>query len=164
MASLNTRRGEQGLPCGSLVKNLPTNARDPGLITGLGRSPGEGNGNPLQYSCLGNPMDREEPEGLQSMGSQRVRHDRATKQQQPQEGSSFDKSFHIEKAPGEVVYPLWLMNPPLPSLNVKRQNRVRPGPQLDLQYVFASLLKHRGPPCISHVAASRLEARPNNQL
>ena len=37
-------------------------------IPGLGRSPGRGNGNPLQYSCLGNPMDRtEEPGGLQSM-------------------------------------------------------------------------------------------------
>ena len=35
-----------------------SNAGDPGLIPGLGRSPGEGNGNPLQYSCLENPMDR----------------------------------------------------------------------------------------------------------
>ena len=35
------------------------NAGDPGLIPGLGRSPGEGNGDPLQYSCLENPMDRE---------------------------------------------------------------------------------------------------------
>ena len=43
---------------GSVVKNLPANAADMGLIPGLGRSPGEGNGNPLQYSCLGNPMDR----------------------------------------------------------------------------------------------------------
>ena len=34
------------------------NVGDPGLISGLGRSPGEGNGNPLQYSCLDNPMDR----------------------------------------------------------------------------------------------------------
>ena len=42
-----------------MVKNLPANAGDPGLIPGSGRSPGEGNGNPLQYSCLGNPMDRE---------------------------------------------------------------------------------------------------------
>ena len=41
-----------------MVKNLPANAGDAGLIPGLGRSPGEGNGNPLQYSCLGNPMDR----------------------------------------------------------------------------------------------------------
>ena len=47
-----------------LVKNLPVmpeiayNAGDPGLIPGLGRSPGEGNGNPLQYFCLENPRDR----------------------------------------------------------------------------------------------------------
>ena len=44
-----------------MTKELPANAgdvRDSGLIPGLGRSPGEGNGNPLQYSCLENPMDR----------------------------------------------------------------------------------------------------------
>ena len=41
-----------------MVKNPPANAGDAGLIAGLGRFPGEGNGNPLQYSCLGNPMDR----------------------------------------------------------------------------------------------------------
>ena len=41
-----------------MVKNLPANAGDTGLIPGSGRSPGGGNGNPLQYSCLGNPMDR----------------------------------------------------------------------------------------------------------
>ena len=43
------------------VKNLPANTgrtKDVGSIPGSGRSPGEGNGNPLQYSCLGNPMDR----------------------------------------------------------------------------------------------------------
>ena len=39
-------------------KNLPANAEDMGSIPGSGRSPGEGHGNPLQYSCLGNPMDR----------------------------------------------------------------------------------------------------------
>ena len=43
---------------GSVVKNLPANARDTGSIPGSGRSPGEGNGKPLQYSCLGNPMER----------------------------------------------------------------------------------------------------------
>ena len=42
----------------SVVKNLPTNAGDAGLIPGSGRSPGEGNVNPLQYSCLENPMDK----------------------------------------------------------------------------------------------------------
>ena len=47
-----------GLPGVSVVKNLPANARDSSLIPGSGRSPGEGKGNPLQYSCLGNPMDR----------------------------------------------------------------------------------------------------------
>ena len=44
-----------------VVKNLPANSgdiKDVGSIPGLGRSPGEGNGNPLQYSCLENPMDR----------------------------------------------------------------------------------------------------------
>ena len=40
------------------LKNPPTNAGDVGLISGSGRSSGGGNGNPLQYSCLGNPMDR----------------------------------------------------------------------------------------------------------
>ena len=47
-----------GFPDGSVVKNLPANAGDMGLIPGSGRSPEEGNGNPLHYSCLGNPMDK----------------------------------------------------------------------------------------------------------
>ena len=47
-----------GFPGGSVVKNLPVVQGDEDSIPGLGRSPGEGNGNPLQYSCLGNPMDR----------------------------------------------------------------------------------------------------------
>ena len=41
-----------------MVKNLPANAADLGSISGVGRSPGEGNGNPIQYSCLENPKDR----------------------------------------------------------------------------------------------------------
>ena len=41
-----------------MVKNPPVNARDTGSVPGLGRSLGEGNGNPLQYSCVGDPMDR----------------------------------------------------------------------------------------------------------
>ena len=47
-----------GFLAGSVVKNLPVNIGDTGLILESGRSPGEGNGNPLQYSCLENPMDR----------------------------------------------------------------------------------------------------------
>ena len=48
----------KGFPGGSDGKASTCNAGDLGLIPGLGRSPGEGNGNPLQYSCLENPMDR----------------------------------------------------------------------------------------------------------
>ena len=50
---------EKTFPDGSEVKASASNAGDPGSIPGLGRSPGEGNGNPLQYSCLENPMDLE---------------------------------------------------------------------------------------------------------
>ena len=49
-----------GFPSSSVVKKLPASAedtRDAGSIPGLGRSPGEGDGNSLQHSCLGNPMD-----------------------------------------------------------------------------------------------------------
>ena len=49
---------QRGFPGGSVVKNPPANAGHTGSISGLGRSPGEGNGNPLQYSCLGNPINR----------------------------------------------------------------------------------------------------------
>ena len=48
----------EGFPGGSMVNNLPANAGGLGLIPGSGRSPGKGNGNPLQYSCVGNPTDR----------------------------------------------------------------------------------------------------------
>ena len=47
-----------GFPGGSVVKNLLVNTEDTDSIPGLGRPSGERNGNPLQYSCLGNPMDR----------------------------------------------------------------------------------------------------------
>ena len=66
-----------GFPSGSVVKKLPANegdARDTDLIPGLGKSPGGGHSNSLQYSCLENPMDRGAWQ-LQSMGSQRVGHD-----------------------------------------------------------------------------------------
>ena len=61
-----------------VVKNLPVNAgdlRDEGSIPGSGRSPGGRRGNPIQYSCLENPMDRGAWQATQSMGSQRVGHD-----------------------------------------------------------------------------------------
>ena len=66
-----------GFPGGSEGKESVCNAGDLGSICGSGRSPGEGNGYPLQYSCLENPMDRGAWQ-VQSIGSQRVRHSRAT--------------------------------------------------------------------------------------
>ena len=67
-----------GFPGGSVVKNPCAHAGDTGSIPGLGRSPGEGNANPLQYSCLGNPMGKR---ALQATvhGVAKVRHDLATK-------------------------------------------------------------------------------------
>ena len=72
-----------------MVKNLPAKTGDMGSISGLGRSSGEENGNPLQYSCLENPMDRR-AWWATIYGSQRVEHDLATKQKQQQ---SFSYSF-----------------------------------------------------------------------
>ena len=79
------------------VTNLPANAgvtRDTGSIPGLGRSPGEGHGNPLQYSCLGIPMDRG-AWGLQSTGSQRVRQDWATEHKHTHT-HSHTQSLHMQ--------------------------------------------------------------------
>ena len=62
----------------SVVKNLPTNAGDMGLIPGSGRSPGEENGNLLQHSCLRNQMDRGAWQATVH-GVVRISHDIATK-------------------------------------------------------------------------------------
>ena len=72
---------ERGFPGDSVVKNMPANAGDMGSIPTLGRSSGEGNGNPLQYSCLRNPMDRG-TWWATVHGVVKVGHDLATKQQQ----------------------------------------------------------------------------------
>ena len=63
-----------GFPGGSLVKNSPANAGDVDLIPGLGRFPGEGNSNPLQYSYRENPTDRGAWWATVGGMSQRVRH------------------------------------------------------------------------------------------
>ena len=66
-----------GFPGTTSGKEPAANAgdiRNAGSVSGLGRVPGEGHGNPCQYSCLGNPVD-EEPGRLQTIESQRVRHD-----------------------------------------------------------------------------------------
>ena len=70
---------------GSVVKNPPAKAGEVGSIPWLGRCPKEGNGDPLQYSCLGNPTDRgarNDTVQLQSKLFKKVRHNSVTKQQQ----------------------------------------------------------------------------------
>ena len=67
-----------------MVEDPPDNAGEVGLIPGSGRSPGEGRRNPLQYSCLGNPMDKGAWRATVHGGAKRVRHDLVTKQQQQQ--------------------------------------------------------------------------------
>ena len=64
-----------GFSCGSVGKESACNVGDLGSIPQSGKSPGEGHGNPLQYSCLNNAHGQKEPGGLQSMGWQRVGHD-----------------------------------------------------------------------------------------
>ena len=70
------------LSCWLSSKESACQAGDMGLIPGSGRVPGEGNGNPLQYSCLRNPMDRGAWQPTVYEVTKRVRHDSATKQQQ----------------------------------------------------------------------------------
>ena len=70
---LDMKQQPKGFPGGSDGKASACNAGDLGSIPGLGRSLGEGNGSPLQYSCLENPRDPE-PGRLQSMRLQRVGH------------------------------------------------------------------------------------------
>ena len=64
-----------------MVKNLPANAGDSDLIPESGRFPGKGNGNPLQYSCLENPMHRGAWRATVHGVTKRVRHNLVTKQQ-----------------------------------------------------------------------------------
>ena len=71
-----------GFPGGSVVKNPPANAGDVGSIPGSGRSPGEGNGNPLQYSCLENPHGERSLVGYSPWGRTSAGHDLVTSQQQ----------------------------------------------------------------------------------
>ena len=68
-----------GFPGGSVVKTLPANAGDMGSIPAWGRSPGEGNGYPLQYSCLGESHGQRSHEGYSRWDCKRVGHDLATK-------------------------------------------------------------------------------------
>ena len=87
----------------TLVKNPPANARDSGLIPVLGRSPGEGNDNSLQYSCLVIHMERGSLEGYSSWGHKSVRYNLVTKQQKYQQPKmSFQPVINIKMI--EIFY------------------------------------------------------------
>ena len=73
--ALNNYNIHKDFPSGSDGKASAYSEGDLGSIPGSGRSPGEGNGNPLQYPCMKNPMDRGAWKATQSMGSQGVGHD-----------------------------------------------------------------------------------------
>ena len=82
-SSFNLIPGQiSGFPDDSVVKHLFANAVDKGLIPGPGRFPQEGNGNPLQDSCLGKPMDRGAWWATLHGVTKRIRHNLETKQQQ----------------------------------------------------------------------------------
>ena len=91
--NLEGSQGALGFPGGSVVKNLPANSGATGLIPGPGRSSGEGNGNPLWYSCLENSTDKGAWQTTVH-GLQRVGHDLAT-EQQPQIHTGFVKDVFL---------------------------------------------------------------------
>ena len=78
-----------GFTGGSVIKSLSANAGDTGSILGSGRSPGEGSSNPLQYSCLKNPMDRGVWWATVHGVAERVGHDFMTEQQQNTSGAAW---------------------------------------------------------------------------
>ena len=88
------------------LKASASNVGDLGSIPGLGRSPGEGNGNPLQYSCLENPTDRG-PGRPQSMGSQRVRHDWATSPPSSSLNQTFSEDQSNDRFARSPQHPAW---------------------------------------------------------
>ena len=96
MKKMNASSGDMIFPCSSVGKESACNAGDPGLILGLGRSPGEGNGNLLQYSYLENPMDRGAWQAI-VRGVARVRHDFTTKERERERESRrlFFKLYNI---------------------------------------------------------------------
>ena len=71
---MNASSGDLIFPCSSVSKDSACNVGDPGSSPGSGKSPGEGNGKPLQYSCLENPMDRGAWQAIVH-GAARVGHD-----------------------------------------------------------------------------------------
>ena len=100
-----------GFPGGSMVRNLPANSRHEGLIPELGRYPGEGNGNLLQYFCLGNPMDREAWWATIHGGHKGIRHNLVTKQQSETYMFSIFSSFFlfIPEFHWKIEHHIWIL-------------------------------------------------------
>ena len=90
---------ERGFPGGSDSKESACNGGDLNLTPGLGRSPGEGNDYPLQYSCLENSIDRAAWRATLSTGLQRVRHNRA-----------INTHTVLERQVGPILSRLWCQN------------------------------------------------------
>ena len=115
-----------GFPHGSVGKSSACNAGGPGSIPGLRRSPGEGNGNPLKYSCLENPMDRGAWQAT-VLGITRVQHDLATKP--PTTTTiyiyiyipSLCKLFTVPPAQAHF-HPFFFFSPFLPSFSFLKSN------------------------------------------
>ena len=95
-----------GFPGGSVVKNLPANAGDWSLISGSGRFPGEGNGNPTPISLPGKSHGQRSLEGYSSWGLKRVGRNLATKQQA--DSSLLQQLKRLRDEPGPVSSPSWL--------------------------------------------------------
>ena len=122
-----------------MVQNPPASAedsRDTGLIPGSGRRPGEGHGNPFQYSCLGNPMDR----GAWRAAVHGVGYDLVTKQQQPAMRNvavlcSTVVELPPDIHPGRNRHPQALLS--LPGCQMKKDISTQRQPSL--------LLRHRSP-------------------
>ena len=92
---------QEGFPYSIVGKESAFNAGDPGSVSGSGRSFGEGNGNPLQYSCLENPMDRGTWQAT-IHGVARVGHDLATKPPHVKKGSFSNKPAPCSLMPSPV--------------------------------------------------------------
>ena len=105
-------------PSDSEVKNLPGNARDMSSIPGFRRSPGEGNGNPLQYSCLGNPMNRGAWWATVYGVAKIIRYDLVTKQQQKKKRqSNSHKATSLKSLRPDILqhsWGCWGLDSPMP--------------------------------------------------
>ena len=111
-----------GFSGGSVGENLPANEGDLGSISGSGISPGEGNGNPLQYSCLGNPQGQKSLVAYNPWGHKGIRHNLVTKQQWYSHPTEYYTA--IKNEPGTSLVVRWLS---LYSSNVRGEGPIPAG-------------------------------------